>query len=207
MPTLVSPTQTAFVSGRRGIDNVIVVQELVYTLEKKREKTGFMVIKLDLEKAYDRLEWSFVRSMLFSFGFHKDTVELVMSCISSTPAFLLFNGSKLESFNPSRGLRQGDPISPYIFILCMEFLSSLINKKCEEGKWVKVKASCSGPGFSHSFFADDLLLYAKADRGNCEAIVEVLEEFCELTGQKISRVKSKVFFSPNTPEETKEELV
>ena len=139
-----------------------------------------------------------MRSMLFSFGFHEDTVELVMSCIFSTSTFLLVNGSQLDSFEPSRGLRQGNPISPYIFILCMEFLSSLINKKCEEGKWIKVKASRGGPGFSHSFFADDLLLYAKADRGNCEAIVDVLEEFCELTGQKISKVKSKVFFSSNT---------
>ena len=89
----------------------------------------------------------------------------------------------------------------------MEFISSLINKKCEEGKWIKVKASRGGPGFSHSFFADDLLLYAKADRGNCEAIVDVLEELCELTRQKISRVKSKVFFFPNTSEETKDDLV
>ena len=93
MPTLISPTQTAFVSGRRWTDNVIVAQELVYNLEKKRGKIGFIVIKLDLEKAYDRLEWSFVRSMLFSFGFHEDTVELVMSCISSTLASLLFNGN------------------------------------------------------------------------------------------------------------------
>ena len=184
MPTLVSPTQTTFVSGRRGTDNVIVAQELVYTLEKKKGKAGFMVIKLDLEKAYDRA------------GFHEDTIELVMSCISSTSTTLLFNGSQLETFNPSKGLRQGDPISPYIFILCMEFLSSLINKKCEDGNWVKVKASCGGPGFSHSFFTNDLLLYAKADCGNCEATVDVLEEFCVLTGQKISKAKSKVFFSP-----------
>ena len=130
-----------------------------------------------------------------------------MSCISSTSTTLLFNGSQLETFNPSKGLRQGDPISPYIFILCMEFLSSLINKKCEDGNWVKVKASHGGLGFSHSFFADDLLFYAKVDRGNYEAIVDVLEEFCVLTGQKISKAKSKVFFSPNIPEETKEELV
>ena len=69
-----------------------------------------------------------------------------------------------------RGLKQGDPISPYIFILCMELLSSLINKKCEDGDWDKVKASRNGPGFSHMYFADDLLLFAKANQGNCEAI-------------------------------------
>ena len=89
----------------------------------------------------------------------------------------------------------------------MEFLSSLINKKCEDGKWRKVKASRGGPGISHTFFVDDLLLFAKADYENCEAIVEVLEEFCVLTGHKISKAKSKVFFSPNTLSETKEEIV
>ena len=81
-----------------------------------------------------------------------------------------------------RGLKQGDPISPYIFILCMELLSSLINKKCEDGDWDKVKASRNGPGFSHMYFADDLLLFAKANQGNCEAISDVLEEFNFLSG-------------------------
>lgn len=69
-----------------------------------------------------------------------------------------------------RGLKQGDPISPYIFILCMELLSSLINKKCKDENWDKVKASRNGPGFSHMYFADDLLLFAKSNQGNCEAI-------------------------------------
>lgn len=76
----------------------------------------------------------------------------------------------------------------------MEFLSSLINKNCEDGKSAKVKASHGGPGFSHSFFADDLLLYAKANRGNCKAIVDVLEEFCVLTGQRLARLSLKFFF-------------
>ena len=86
------------------MDNVIVAQEFVYTLEKKKRKIGFLVIKLDLEKAYDRLEWSFVRSMLLNFGFHDDKVELVLSCISSTSTSLLFNGSQLETFSPEEGV-------------------------------------------------------------------------------------------------------
>jgi len=91
MPTLVFPSQTAFVLGRRGTDNVIITQELVYTIEQKKGKEGFMIIKVNLEKAYDRLEWSFVRSMLVSLGFHLDTVELILSFISTTMATLLFN--------------------------------------------------------------------------------------------------------------------
>ena len=132
----------------------------MYTLGKKKGHQGYMIIKIDLEKAFDRMEWSFVRNMLFSLGFHQDTIDLILSCISSTNVSLLLNGSQLEEFQPSRGLRQGDPISPYIFILCMEFLSTLIHKKCEEGDWTRVKASRNGPGFSHIFFADDLLLFA-----------------------------------------------
>ena len=163
MPTLVSPSQTAFISGRRGTDNVIIAQELVYTIERKKGKAGFMILKIDLEKAYDRLEWSFVRSMLVSLGFHPDTMELILSCISSTLASLLFNGSRIGEIFPSRDLGQGNPISPYIFIICMEFLNILINRKCEEGSWKNIKASRSGPGFSHTFFADDLLLFAKTD--------------------------------------------
>ena len=130
---------------------MIIAQELVYTIERKKGKEGFMIIKIDLEKAYDRLEWSFVRSMLVSLGFHSDKVELMLSCISTTSVVLLFNGDQIGEICPSRGLRQGDLISPYIFILCMEYLSALINLKCEEGSWKKIKASRSGPGFSHIF--------------------------------------------------------
>jgi len=117
MPSLVSPSQTAFIAGRKGTDNVITAQELVYTIEQKKGKEGFMIIKVDLEKAYDRLEWSFVRSMLVSLGFHSNIVELILSCISTASVVLLFNGDQIGEICPSRGLRQGDTISLYIFIL------------------------------------------------------------------------------------------
>nr|POE78861.1 aaa-atpase [Quercus suber] len=175
-------------------------------MERMKGRTGYMIIKIDLEKTYDRLEWGFVRNMLASLNFHMDTVNLVLSCISTTSVSLLFNGEQLDEFQPSRGLRQGDPISPYIFILCMEFLSALINKKCEEGVWGRVKALRNGPGFSHIFFTDDLLLFAKATQENCEAIFEVLEEFCSATGLKISREKPKVFFSPTVSTEDRVNL-
>ena len=206
MPILVSPSQAAFVTGRRGSDNVIVAQELLYAMESMKGRIGYMIIKINLEKAYDRLEWGFVRNMLLSLNFHLDTMELIMSCISFTSVSLLFNGEQLEEFQPSRGLRQGDPISPYIFILCMEFLSSLINKKCNDDVWDRIKASRNGPGFSHIFFVDDLLLFGKATQENCEAISEVLEEFCSTTGQKISCEKSKVFFSPAVTAEDRADL-
>ena len=165
-----------------------------------------MIIKIDLEKVYDRLECIFVRTLLNNIGFYQETIKLIVSCISSTATSIFFNCTKLEEFKPSRGIRQGNPISPYIFILCMEFLGALINKKCVDREWDKVKALKNGPRFSHMFFADDLLLFAKANTQNCNAIEEVLEEFYGLSGQKVSQEKSKNFFSPNVPEDTRDTI-
>ena len=120
-----------------------------------------------------------------------------MSCMSTTTTALLFNGSKLDSFQPLRGIKHGDPISPYLFLLCMEFLGAQITSMCEDKRWDKVKASRSGLSFSHVFFADDLMLFAKADSKNCEAIIEVLDNFCNLARQKFNLSKSKILFSLN----------
>ena len=145
-----------------------------------------MVVKIDLEKAYDHLEWSFIRMVLTHFGFLENIIKLILSCVSTTSTSLLFNGSKLQPFCPSRGIRQGDPISPYLFLLCMEFLGAQITKMCEDNKWDMVKASRSGPSFSHVFFADDIMIFAKANTKNCNAIMEVLNNFCNLAGQKVN---------------------
>ena len=91
LPSLISPMQTTFLEGRRGTDNVIIAQELIYSLRKRKGRTGFMVIKIDLKKAYDRLEWSFIKMVLEHFGFPESMIKLIMSCVSTTTTTLLFN--------------------------------------------------------------------------------------------------------------------
>jgi len=113
------------------VDNAIIVHEIVHTMGKANGKAGYMAIKIDLEKAYNKLEWSFIKSMLIRYNFPDNIIELVLSCISSVSTSILLNGGSLEPFYPSRGIRQGDLLSPYIFILCMEFLGQLIQEKCE----------------------------------------------------------------------------
>lgn len=188
-------------------------------MSKKKDRVGVMAIKIDLEKAYDRIEWSFIRDTLALFKFLKHLISLIMNCVSSSSIFVLFNrgalisliincvssslisvlfnGGAVKPFLPSRGIWQGDPLSPYLFILCMEILVSLIIEKCKANLWDPITASRWGIAFSHLFFADDLMLFAKADRKNCMAMRDALDTFCALSGQKINKEKSQVFFSPN----------
>ena len=94
-----------------------------------------MAIKVDLEKAYDKLEWSFIRGMLIRANLPADLIDLIMSCVSTVSTLILVNGEALDPIYPLRGIRQGDPLSPYLFIMCMDFLGQLIQEKCEAKRW------------------------------------------------------------------------
>ena len=201
---LVSPLQTAFVPGRKGMDNMIIVQELIHTMKQKKEKQGYMAIKVDLEKEYDRLEWHFIRDMLNMYNFPPKMISIIMSCIFGSFIFVLFNGGCLELFLPTQGIRQGDPLFSYLFILCMELLGFLIEDICANNLWNPLKASISGLAFSHLFFANDLILFAKADRKNCQSVRDVLDTFCDLSGQKVNLSKPKVLFSANVDLDSRE---
>ena len=111
-----------------------------------------------------------------------DLIELIMSCVSSVSTSLLLNGEALDLIFPSRGIRQGDPLSPYLFILCMDFLGHLIEEKCSGNLWHPVKASQSGLALFHLFFADDLVFFARTDYVNCSVIRDVLDDFCSISG-------------------------
>lgn len=104
-------------------------------MSKSKGKKGYMAFKIDQEKAYDKIEWSFIKEMLANFKFSGNLLELIMSCVSSVSTSLLFNGGCLEPFRLSQGTRQGDLLSPYLFILCMEYLGYLIEEKCEQKCW------------------------------------------------------------------------
>ena len=128
----------------------------------------------------------------------------LLSCVTTVSTSIVFNGEALDPILPSRGIRQGDPLSPYLFILCIDFLGQLIEEKCSANLWKLIKVSQSGPSVSHLMFADDLVLFAKADNINCCVIRDVLDEFCKMSGQTVSESKSRVFFSPNVDMDDRE---
>lgn len=109
-------------------------------------------------------------------------IDLIISCASTTSISILFNGSKLEAFKPSRGIRQRDPLSPYLFILCMEYLGSLIEKECIAKRWILMKASRDNVEVSYLFSADDLILFAKVSEKGSEAVKDVLDTLCKESG-------------------------
>lgn len=192
---LIHPTQTSFVPGRNIQENVIIAKEMAFFFKKSSPKRNIMALKIDLSKAYDSLEWGFIKDTLQGFNFPQSLIDLIMNCICSPSISVLWNGEITDSFKPSRGIRQGDPLSPYIFVLCMERLSILIGEQVVSGCWKPIKMGRDFDIF-HIFYADDVLLFGQASQENGEVIQGVLNRFGEESGLRVNLSKSSLIFPP-----------
>jgi hypothetical protein len=178
LPSIVSLEQSAFVPGRLISNNVLVAFESLHSMSSRLSgKKGFMALKLDMSKAYDRLEWDFLEAMLQKLGFSQRWINLVMQCVRTVSYSILINGRPQGSFVPSRGLRQGDPLSPYLFILCAEALSSMIKSAVSDGRISGIPISRRGIRIDNLFFADDSILFCGANLEEWRCIQELLKIF------------------------------
>ena len=134
-------------------------------------------------------------------GFHEKLINLIMHCITTVSYSVLINGVAYGSIIPTRGLRQGDLISPYIFLMCAEGFSFLINDAARNKKISGISICRGCPRVTHLFFADDSLLFCKANNQECQKLIDILQLYKAALGQKINTDKSSVFFSNNTLEE------
>ena len=112
------PHQSAFIPGRWIVENQLIVQEILHSFKKRKVNSGFVAMKVDLQKVYDRVNWNFLKTVMQKFGFNGTFVNWIYECVSTVSSFVLINGGKSQWFQPSQGFRQGDPLSSYLFIIC-----------------------------------------------------------------------------------------
>ncbi|KAA3488630.1 reverse transcriptase [Gossypium australe] len=181
LPSCISQNQSAFVPGRMIHDNILIVHDYC---------TTFRVQKT--------VEWKFLETVMKNMGFADYWINLIMKCVCSVKYVVKCNGILTNTITPERGLPQGDPLSPYLFLFCMEAFSRMLNRAQQDEIIRGVQASINGPRINHLFFADDALLFIRNKKEEVETFTKILNDFEKVSGQQINFEKSMVYFSPKT---------
>ncbi|KAL0431296.1 UNVERIFIED_CONTAM: hypothetical protein Sradi_0755600 [Sesamum radiatum] len=185
---LISPSQSGFVPGRIITDNILLAQEMVHHLDQRYSK-GNLLVKLDMSKAYDRVSWKFLYAVLEKMGFQQRFILLIKHAIEDCWFTTLVNGEPSGFFKSSHGLRQGDPISPALFILAAEALSRGLDHLFLTNPNMIYQTGCRVK-VSHLSYADDILIFTRCEEQALTKLMQFLEEYKELSGQRINYSKS-----------------
>lgn len=193
LPKLISANQSAFIRGRSIFDNISLAQEIIREIGK-REGNPNVIFSLGMHKAYDRLKWDFLMLVLQNFGFSLAWREIIMACVSSCSFSVVFQGVIKGFFLPSRGLRQGDPLSPSLFILVEDVLSRALNRFIgDEDCFSTTNARCP----THVAFADNIIIFACAKQRSITKFLDVIRTYQSSFGQLLNRSKCLFFLPKN----------
>ncbi|KAL2247920.1 UNVERIFIED_CONTAM: putative mitochondrial protein, partial [Sesamum indicum] len=193
LPKVLSPSQSGFVPGRLLSDNVLLAQELVHSLESRRSEAN-VIFKLDMAKAYDRVNWEFLFQVLRLKGFPQHWINLVANAVSNCWFSVLVNGEHAGFFHSTRGLRQGDPLSPALFVLAADYLSQGLNRLFVAHPMMYYQS----PGrvrVSHLAYADDMMIFTNICRQHMELLRDFLHAYERVSGQRINSAKSSFILS------------
>lgn len=162
-----------------------------------------MAIKTDMSKAYDMLEWEFIRLVLEKMNFQSTFLNWIMQCVTTVSYTFIINGATRGYVKPGRGIRQGDPLSPYLFILCSEVLTGLCMDAQSKGLMKGISIASKSHSLNHLLFADDTMFFCKANRKNAVNLKALLKTYEAVSGQLINNQKSSIFFSRKTSQDVR----
>ncbi|KAL0396179.1 UNVERIFIED_CONTAM: putative mitochondrial protein [Sesamum calycinum] len=188
---LIDRSQAAFIGGRNITDNIFLAQEMVLQYSRKRISPR-CTINVDLRKAFDLVSWTFLSRVLHGYGFPPLFISWIMECVSTTSFSVALNDSLHGLFPGKKGLRQGDPMSPALFLLCMEYFSRLIKRNTSNSD-SNFHLKCEKLKITHLLFADDLMLFSRGDLPSIHILMECLQEFRDVSGLAINTTKSNIF--------------
>lgn len=205
--SIISDKQSAFIEGRLLMDNALIAFEINHHMKRKTQgNIGVAGLKIDISKAYDRLEWAFIRNMMQHFGFNQVWIDRLMHYITSVKYSFIHNGVVFGNVTPERGLQQGDPISPYVYIMCAEGLNSILRRNEEAGLIHGCRIARGAPTISHLLFADSCYLFFRATKTEAQTMKRILHRYANISGQLINYDKFAVTFSANTRDEARIEV-
>lgn len=201
---VISESQSVFVPNKLITNNIMIDAKAGHFLRRKQtSKVGWVVMKLDIAKAYDQMERAFLEKMMTRMGFANKWVDTVMLCVTIVRYNVLVNGGAGGTITPTHGLKQGDLLSPYLFIIFAKGLSVLLQKAQMQGTFHGCRVARGAPIVSHIFFVDDSFLFFKAKEQDAMEIKHYLSTYEKLSGQ-VNFHKSSISFSGNTQEDDRE---
>lgn len=193
LPNIIGREQVGFVSGRSSFDNIIAVHEVTHSIENDITDPPRMIIKIDIEKAYDTISWTAILATLAKMNFLNIWISWIKTCIGSSTFSFLINSFPTPWISASRGIRQGDPLSSYLFILVSQNLTYLLNFSLHNDLIPGFNSNLHND-FNHLMYADDLILVSRATRSCARNIHLCLSIYVNLTGERPNDYKSKIFF-------------
>ncbi|GJW46010.1 RNA-directed DNA polymerase, eukaryota [Tanacetum coccineum] len=186
---IVNEVQSAFVADRQILDGPFILNEVLQWCKLKKKHS--FILKIDFEKAYDSVRWDYLDDVLRKFGFGEKWCGWIQECLRSSWGSVLVNGSPTEEFQFFKGLKQGDPLSPFIFILVMESLHISFKRVVDAGMFNGIVLN-SVMHLSHMFYADDAVFMGQWSTKNIDTIIYVLKCFHRASGLSINLSKSKL---------------
>ncbi|KAK6782003.1 hypothetical protein RDI58_019799 [Solanum bulbocastanum] len=205
LPELISPNQSGFVKGRSISENIMLAQEMIHQIKKPNIGSN-VIIKLDMAKAYDRVQWSYTCLVLRKMGFSECFIDMVWRIMANNWYSIIINGKRYGFFKSSRGLKQGDPLSPALFILGAEVLSRSLNRLHNHPDYHGFFMERKGPQVNHLSFADDIILFTSGRQKTLQLVMQTLNVYEKTSGQQVNKDKSHFIIHSSTFTSTRDRI-